>query len=148
MSRRATAQRKVRACVAMSSSGNDLGPERGRISPEDRAALRRRATDLGSRLNEVNLRRAPPAKGPPRGAAFGQAFRIAVELVVGVAVGGFIGWVLDRQLGTRPWLLIVFIVLGFAAGMLNIIRTAQRMQAEAEPLQRSAPSLKDDEDER
>jgi ATP synthase protein I len=132
----------------MSSSGNDLDPERGRISAEDREELKRRATDLGSRLNEVQLRHAPPAPRPASGAAFGQAFRIAVELVVGVAVGGFIGWVLDRQLGTKPWLLVVFIILGFVAGMLNIIRTAQRMQAEAEPLQRSAPSLKDDEDDR
>lgn len=147
MNRRATAQRRL-VLVVMSSSGNDLDPERGGISAEDREELKRRATDLGSRLNEVQRRRTPQASQRARGAAFGQAFRIAVELVVGVAVGGFIGWVLDRQLGTRPWLLIVFIILGFAAGMLNIVRTAQRMQAEAEPLQRSASSLQDDEDDR
>ena len=132
----------------MSTDGKDLGPERGQMSPEDRDAFRRRASDLGSRLNEAQGRRAPQVDQAARGAAFGQAFKIAVELVAGVLFGGFIGWVLDRQLGTRPWLLIVFIILGFAAGMLNIIRTAQRMQATAEPLQRSAPSLRDDEDDR
>ena len=76
----------------------------------------------------------------------GQAFKIAIELVVGVAVGGFIGWVLDRQLGTMPWLLIVFVMLGFAAGMLNVIRQAQRMQKKSEPLQRAAPSVGDDDE--
>ena len=76
----------------------------------------------------------------------GQAMKIAIELVVGVAVGGFIGWFLDKQLGTKPWLLVVFIVLGFCAGMLNVIRTAQRMQAQAEPLQRAARSVADEEE--
>jgi ATP synthase protein I len=77
----------------------------------------------------------------------GQAMKIAIELVVGIAVGGFIGKVLDDQFGTRPWLLIVFLMLGFAAGILNIVRTARRLQAEAEPLQRSAKSVPDDEED-
>ena len=56
-----------------------------------------------------------------------------------------------RDLGIRLegvgflWFLIVFVILGFAAGMLNVIRTAQQMQAEAEHLQRSAPSVPDDD---
>jgi ATP synthase protein I len=75
-----------------------------------------------------------------------QGFKIAVELVVGVCFGGFVGWGLDRYFETSgPWFLIVFVVLGFAAGMLNVIRTAQRMQAEAESQQLSAPSVKDDD---
>ncbi len=73
--------------------------------------------------------------------------KIAIELVVGLGVGGFIGKFLDEQLGTKPWLLILFIILGFAAGMLNVVRAAQRMQKEAEPLQRAAPSVPDDEDD-
>lgn len=77
----------------------------------------------------------------------GQAFKIVAELVIGVGVGGFIGWALDRQLGTAPWLLIVFFLFGFAAGMLNVIRTARKMQAEAEPLQRAARPVKDDDDD-
>lgn len=75
-----------------------------------------------------------------------QGFKIAVELVVGVVFGGLVGWGLDRYLETSgPWFLIVFVILGFAAGMLNVIRTAQRMQAEAEEMQRSAPSVRDKE---
>jgi ATP synthase protein I len=68
--------------------------------------------------------------------------------VAGVLFGGVVGWALDRYFGSAPWLMAVFLVLGFAAGMSNVIRTAKRMQAAAEPLQRSAPSVRDDEDDR
>lgn len=134
----------------MPVDGKNDDPGRGQISPEDRAAFQKRAHDLEGRLNEVKSRRTPQSaeQSSARGAAMGQAMKIAVELVVGVGVGGFIGWVLDRQFGTAPWLLVLFLIAGFAAGMLNVIRTAQRMQAKAEPLQRSAPSVKDDEDDR
>lgn len=50
--------------------------------------------------------------------------RIASEFVAGVAVGGFIGWQLDSWLGTRPFLLIVFFLLGFGAGVWNVIKRA------------------------
>ena len=73
----------------------------------------------------------------------GQGLRIAVDLVVGVAFGGFVGWWLDRYVGTAPWLMVLLLMLGFVAGMMNVIRTAQRMQAEAEALQRAAPSVTD-----
>jgi len=58
-----------------------------------------------------------------------------------------LGWVLDRQLGTTPWLLVVFLILGFAAGLSNVIRTARQMQAKAEPLQRGAKPVADDDDD-
>lgn len=133
----------------MSVNGNDAGPGRGReLSPEERKALRERAADIGRRLDHVRGPDAPAPNAAQRGNALGQAMRIAVELVVGVAVGGFFGWFLDRQLGTRPWLLMVFLILGFAAGMLNVIRMARRMQAASEPMQRSAPSIKDSDDDR
>lgn len=77
----------------------------------------------------------------------GQAFKIAIELVVGVLFGGLVGWFLDGYLGTRPWLLVLFLVLGFAAGLTNVVRTARRMQAAAEPLQRAAPSVDADEED-
>ena len=64
----------------------------------------------------------------------GQALKLATEMIAGVAVGGFIGWALDRWLGTTPILLVVFLILGAAAGILNVIRSAQRRQAEAGPL--------------
>jgi ATP synthase protein I len=135
----------------MSQSDDGSGRERGEISREDREALRKRAEAIGSR---VEAARSQPGSGAgeqagdaaARGSALGQAFKVAVELVAGVGVGGFIGWVLDKQLGTLPLFLAVFVMLGFAAGLLNTIRTARRLQAKAEPLQRSAPSIKDDDE--
>lgn len=136
----------------MSSSGNGSDPRRGEMSPEDREAFKRRAEAIGKHLGEVQNRKSPTStmsaeEQKARGTALGQAFKISVELVAGVAVGGFIGWFLDRQLGTKPWLFIVFLMLGFAAGMMNTIRTARQMQRKAEPMQRSAPSVKDDDEE-
>jgi ATP synthase protein I len=128
----------------MSLNGKDLGPGRGEISPEDRAALKRRASDIGRRLAQVRARGAP-RDGPARESALGQGFKIAIELVVGVVFGAFLGWVLDRQFGSGPWLLLVFLVFGFCGGMLNVIRTARRMQADVEPLQRGAPPAKDED---
>lgn len=133
----------------MSENGKDYGSGSGEISREDREALRARAAGIGARLEQVKARRAPQLDNAARGAALGQAFKIAVELVAGVLFGGLVGWALDRYLGSAPWLLIVFLVLGFAAGMMNVVRTARRMQAGAEPLQRAAPSVgPDDEDDR
>lgn len=57
-----------------------------------------------------------------RGAGLGIAFRIATELVAGLVVGAGIGWLLDSWLGTRPWLMIVFFLLGAAAGMMGVFR--------------------------
>lgn len=62
-------------------------------------------------------------KSPP-GSALGLAFRVAVELVSALAVGLGIGWLLDAWLETKPWLMILFIVLGGAAGVLNVYRMA------------------------
>jgi ATP synthase protein I len=135
----------------MSSSGEDRDPGRGELSAQEREAFKRRATELGARLDRVRAEMARDARPTPdertRGAAFGQAAKIAIELVVGILVGGFIGRVIDGQLGTQPWFMIVFLFLGFAAGLANVIRTARRLQAEAEPLQRSARPTHGDENE-
>ena len=130
----------------MSRNDDGSGSRQGELSPEERAAFRQRSEELGNRLDAVKTRRAPPPDNRARGAAMAQAFKIAVELVVGVCFGGLVGWGLDRYFETSgPWFLIVFVILGFAAGMLNVIRTAQQMQARAEHLQRSAPSVRDDD---
>jgi ATP synthase protein I len=136
----------------MSSSGEDREPGRGELSRQERDAFKKRASELGARLDqaraEVDARRGAAAPDErARGAAFGQATKIAVELIVGIAVGAFIGRVLDGLFGSAPWLLIVFLLLGFAAGLANVVRTARRMQAEAEPLQRAAKPVQDDGDD-
>jgi len=58
----------------------------------------------------------------------GNAFKLGTELVAAVGVGTIIGFILDSWFGTKPWLMIIFFFLGAAAGMLNVIRAANRMQ--------------------
>ena len=65
-----------------------------------------------------------------RGSFMGIAFKLGTELVAAVVVGTIIGFILDSWFGTKPWLIIIFFFLGAAAGMLNVIRTANRMQKE------------------
>jgi len=65
-----------------------------------------------------------------RGSFMGNAFKLGTELVAAVGVGTIIGFILDSWFGTKPWLIIIFFFLGAAAGILNVIKTANRMQKE------------------
>ena len=65
-----------------------------------------------------------------RGSFMGNAFKLGTELVAAVAVGTIIGFILDNWFDTKPWLIIIFFFLGAAAGMLNVIRAATKMQKE------------------
>jgi ATP synthase protein I len=80
---------------------------------------------LGDRLKRLRGSQAGPARasrgGDPR-SGLNLAARVGVELVAALVVGGGLGWLLDAWLATRPWLMVVFFVLGAAAGMLNVYR--------------------------
>ena len=65
-----------------------------------------------------------------KGSFMGNAFKLGTELVAAVAVGTIIGFILDSWFDTKPWLIITFFFLGAAAGILNVIRAAKRMQKE------------------
>src|ERR1700758_5540849 len=79
---------------------------------------RDQARDAGHSSDSSGAQRATTASGYAKG------FRLSSELVAGVLVGAGIGWVLDRWIGLSPWGLIVFLLLGFAAGVLNVMRSA------------------------
>ena len=94
--------------------------------PDDEAALSARLQRLGERLDSAS-RPSEYVNGPRQTAdasAYARGFRMSTELVAGVAVGALLGWLLDRWLGISPWGLIVFLLLGFAAGVLNVMRAA------------------------
>ena len=89
------------------------------------AALSARLRRLGEELGRDRPGRSPPAESPPSvGSGMARGMRLSTELVAGVLVGALIGWGLDRWLGISPWGLIVFLLLGFAAGVLNVVRAA------------------------
>ena len=63
-----------------------------------------------------------------KGSFMGSAFKLGTELVAAVTVGTIIGFILDSWFDTKPWLIIIFFFLGAAAGMLNVIKAANKMQ--------------------
>lgn len=54
----------------------------------------------------------------------GKALRFSAEFIAGIVAGFGVGWAIDSVVGTSPWGMIVGLLLGFAAGMLNIMRAA------------------------
>jgi ATP synthase protein I len=94
--------------------------------PDDEAARSARLQKLGDRLKKTG-RKSETHEGPRQTAdpsALARGFRLSTELVAGVVIGAMIGWLLDRWLGISPWGLIVFLLLGFVAGVLNVMRAA------------------------
>jgi len=95
----------------------------------DEAALSARLQRLGEGLGSARGRAAPPCEGPggdraTTASGYARGFRLSSELVGGVLVGAGIGWLIDRLLGISPWGFIVFLLLGFVAGVLNVMRSA------------------------
>jgi ATP synthase protein I len=122
----------------MSDPPDKLGPGSGKpsgdMSPQERAQFERRISELGGRLGKVRSRRdaemSAGADAEMRGRGMAYGMRMAAELVAAVIVGGVIGWGLDWVLGSRPWLFLLFFLLVFAAGVLNVMRAYERMQRE------------------
>lgn len=109
----------------------------GKDPSNEEAALSARLQRLGDRLADAN--RSPEnGTGSRAGAdhsAYARGFRMSTELVAGVLVGAIIGWLLDRWLGISPWGLIVFLLLGFAAGVLNVMRAAGVVRDQSDRLE-------------
>lgn len=101
-------------------------PSQGSDSPEDQA-LARRLQSLDARLGAVTgkqetVRAAERQSGDRSG--LGQAFRLSAEFMAGIIAGFGVGWAFDKALGTSPWGLIVFLLLGFGAAVFNVMRAA------------------------
>jgi ATP synthase protein I len=92
----------------------------------EEAALAARLRNLGERLDQKSANRPPETAPPPPNdpSAMARGLRLSTELVAGVVVGGVIGWLLDHWLGISPIGFIVFLLLGFVAGIVNLMRSA------------------------
>ena len=67
-------------------------------------------------------------KENPQTSNIGQAFKLSTELVAAVLVGTIIGFILDNWFDTKPWLIIIFFFVGVIAGILNVIKSAKKLQ--------------------
>jgi ATP synthase protein I len=93
------------------------------------AALEARLKALADRLDQHRVAAEPePARGGGFGPGMAQALRLAAEFVAGILVGAALGWGFDSLFNTSPWGLIGFVLLGFAAGALNALRSAGLVQ--------------------
>lgn len=86
-----------------------------------------RLDKLDARLEELRDRKDPGEAARRDRSALSQGVKIASELVASILVGGVIGWQLDKWLSTTPFLLIIFFLLGTAAGLRSVMRSAEAL---------------------
>jgi ATP synthase protein I len=115
----------------MAAGTNSSENGNGDKSP-DEAALSARLGSLDRRLSEIRDSRkigtdqagGQSEDSAARASAMARGFRLSSELIAGVVVGAAIGWGIDHLLSTSPFGLIVFFLLGFVAGLVNLVRSA------------------------
>jgi ATP synthase protein I len=126
----------------MAEDTNSSGSGNRDQSSSDEAALSARLGNLDQRLSKIRDSRKTGTDqsgneqdtAQARASAMAMGLRLSSELVAGVLVGAGLGWGFDRLLSTSPWGLIVFLLLGFTAGVLNVMRTAGAMAKQSERL--------------
>jgi ATP synthase protein I len=89
--------------------------------------LRRLDEKLDAReAEELREKSAPPSDAADK-TGFTRGLKLSGDFIGGVVAGFAVGWAFDKLTGWSPWGLIVFILLGFAAGILNVLRTLGAM---------------------
>ena len=83
-------------------------------------------TRLEIAKNKVSKRNLFDKKNNP--SPIGTAFKLSTELVAAVAVGTIIGFIFDKTFGTKPWFILIFFFVGVIAGIMNVIKSAKKMQ--------------------
>ena len=76
--------------------------------------------------NKLSRKSLYKNKQPP--SSIGTAFKMSTELVSAVVVGTIIGFILDKTFGTKPWLILIFFFVGVVAGIVNVFKSAKKMQ--------------------
>ena len=92
--------------------------------------------EIATRLEiaKKNIKNSEQLNKGSNAASLGKALKISTELVAAVVVGSIIGFLLDGWFDTKPLLTICFFVMGVAAGMLNVFRSAKRMNSKYKKL--------------
>ena len=94
----------------------------------DRKVKSDRLQDLESKISESRKKRQPVQENRANASMLGLAWRLTIERLVGIGVGGYLGWWLDKAFGTKPIMMLVLLMLGMAAGLLNSVRTVADMR--------------------
>ena len=91
---------------------------------------KQRMAQLEARLAEARKAQEPKPRADEHYSLANQAWRMVIELVAGLGIGFGIGYGLDQLFGTLPIFMVLFILLGLAAGVKTMLRTAQEIQNE------------------
>ena len=86
--------------------------------------------EISTRLKiaKKNVRKLKDKNRGSNVTSIGKALKISTELVAAVVVGSTIGFLLDNWFDTKPLLIICFFIMGVAAGILNVFKSAKKMQ--------------------
>ena len=106
-----------------------------RGSLEDR--LKRLDAELADKRKADGAEEAAEARAAASRSGYAVAMKLSSEFVAAVIVGALLGYLLDHFAGTGPWGMIVLLLLGFSAGVLNVMRAAG-MVASPHPVDRLA----------
>ena len=112
----------------------------------DRQDKRDRLAALESDISEIRKRRQPVQENRANASMLGLAWRLTIEMLVGIGVGGYLGWWLDQAMGTKPIMMLVLLILGMAAGLLNSVRTVSEMRRKLDEKDLSAQNGSEDEE--
>ncbi len=89
--------------------------------PEDQFKTRLKIAKNKAKLNNSD-------KNNESKSSMGAAFKMSTELVSAVVVGTIIGFILDNWFGTKPWLILIFFFIGVITGIMNVVKSAKKMQ--------------------
>ena len=89
-------------------------------------SIKKSPTDLKEKIYKAKSKYISNKKNEPK--SIGKVMKVVVEIVAAMAVGVGIGILIDNYFETRPIFIIVFFLLGSAAGILNVFRVAKSLQ--------------------
>lgn len=108
-------------------NGDDAKDGNGKAGQPPEGDLSARLRRLEAQIERKRPQVAPDTSARPRDTSrtpLGQAMTLSTEFVAGVIAGGILGWIVDHVFGTKPWGLIVLLLLGCVAGFYNVMRAS------------------------
>jgi ATP synthase protein I len=127
-------------------AGNMANPRDPQRPDEDASATGSLASRIARARGERAVAPTPPTDMGTTAAGANRAYRLASEFVAAIIVGGGLGYGIDQLFGTRPWAMVILLLLGFAAGVFNVARSAAAMNA-ATAVPPGTPAAPDDDDD-
>lgn len=109
------------------------------------ARRKRLAAELAERKRDTGIEEAAEKSAEQSRKGYAEAMKLSSEFISAIVVGALLGYLFDRFVGTAPWGMIVFLLLGFCAGVLNVLRSAG-MVSRPHPADRTAQTTNERQD--